>query len=186
MTALSLSARLLPFYHIRYITEIFGRSVGKFDGWLLTNDGRQNIPYGRRTYVKYLLTTDELPTGYLAIRLIIQSPRIKVLCMSLKHTGPGIWETIPQEIKDCNTLHLFKNKLKNFLITKTTIHPHLLNNNFNVKYVRRVESCGVVLNRVALCRVASCRVAWYEYKTFVAETYSCKHGMNRHDSQHFN
>ncbi|ESN98596.1 hypothetical protein HELRODRAFT_162029 [Helobdella robusta] len=46
-------------------------------------------------------------------------PRIKVLCMSLKHTGPGVWETIPQEIKDCNTLHLFKNKLKNFLITKT-------------------------------------------------------------------
>ncbi|ESO07907.1 hypothetical protein HELRODRAFT_169610 [Helobdella robusta] len=47
--------------------------------------------------------------------------RIKVLCMSLKHTGPGIWETIPQEIKDCNTLHLFKNKLKNFLITKSSV-----------------------------------------------------------------
>lgn len=53
--------------------------------------------------------------------------RIKLLCLSLKHTGPGIWETLPLDIKDSISLHLFKNKLKTYLVTKSSLFLRNIN-----------------------------------------------------------
>ena len=51
----------------------------------------------------------------------INQPRIKLMSLSIKYNGPRIWMTIvPQEIKNINSLHQFRNKLKEFLIMKGT------------------------------------------------------------------
>lgn len=50
------------------------------------------------------------------------STRLKLIQSSLKHTGPRVWDKIiPPEIKNTNLIHLFKNKVKKFLIMKNTI-----------------------------------------------------------------
>ena len=52
--------------------------------------------------------------------------RIKLLTTSVKHTGPKIWKNIvPDSLKNFNSLHLFKNKLKKYLILKNTIFKKL-------------------------------------------------------------
>ncbi|ESN94313.1 hypothetical protein HELRODRAFT_164129 [Helobdella robusta] len=47
--------------------------------------------------------------------------RITPLGESLKHTGPGIWEKLPVDIKTTNSLHLYKNKIKKYLLKKSSI-----------------------------------------------------------------
>lgn len=47
--------------------------------------------------------------------------RLKLICTSIKHTGPRIWETmIPEHIININSFPLFKNKLKQYLILQNT------------------------------------------------------------------
>ena len=51
----------------------------------------------------------------------IPPARIKLICISLKHTGPKIWETmIPEHIKQINLIHIFKNNLKKYLIQQSS------------------------------------------------------------------
>ena len=47
-------------------------------------------------------------------------PKIRTTCMknSLFFKGPLIWNCIPQEIKKCKALNLFKIKYKQFLLNK--------------------------------------------------------------------
>ena len=43
--------------------------------------------------------------------------RTTVCQQSIKFIGPKIWNTLPQEIKNCSTLVSFKNKLKIYYLT---------------------------------------------------------------------
>jgi len=82
---------------------------------------RNRLPNYFNNFYKYstslqLKTTRHTPIFY------TQIVRIKLISTSIKHTGPRIWTTmIPDDIKNSNSLHLFKNKLKKYLIQKNTI-----------------------------------------------------------------
>ena len=43
--------------------------------------------------------------------------RTAICQQSIKFIGPKIWNTLPQEIKNCSTLVSFKNKLKIYYLT---------------------------------------------------------------------
>ena len=43
--------------------------------------------------------------------------RTTICQQSIKFIGPKIWNTLPQEIKNCSTLVSFKNKLKVYYLT---------------------------------------------------------------------
>ena len=50
-------------------------------------------------------------------QIISSSFRTTICQQSIKFIGPKIWNTLPQEIKNCSTLVSFKNKLKIYYLT---------------------------------------------------------------------
>ena len=50
-------------------------------------------------------------------QIIFSCFRTTICQQSIKFIGPKIWNTLPQEIKNCSTLVSFKNKLKIYYLT---------------------------------------------------------------------
>ena len=48
----------------------------------------------------------------------LENPRIILAQKSLKHHGPDVWNSLPDSLKQCTKLHLFKQQFKNILLNQ--------------------------------------------------------------------
>ena len=70
----------------------------QFDSMFMCNN--QIHPYNTRSSDNYHLT----------------NPRTTLTSKSIRHRGPDVWHSLPNEIKQCSFLSTFKRKLKNLII----------------------------------------------------------------------